>query len=174
MPATRRKTLAEYLALDYPFDVKVDPEGGYAVLFPDLPGCYTEADTLEELPAMVAEARALWLETAYAQGIEIPLPSVPEECSGKILLRVPKSLHRRLLDQAAREDASLNHYISGILGRGDAQAAVEKRLETIELKLQMLTDRLEPYHVDIESSHEGQTLSASYSGAGRGLYAVAS
>ncbi len=75
MASIQRKTLEEYLALEYSFRVEADPEGGYAVWFPDLPGCFTEADSLEELPAAVAEARSLWLETAYEQGIEIPLPS---------------------------------------------------------------------------------------------------
>lgn len=174
MVATRRKTLEEYLTLDYPFDVRVDPAGGYVALFPDLPGCFTEADTLEELPAMVAEARALWIETAYAQGIEIPLPSVPDECSGKILLRVPKSMHRRLLDQAAREGVSLNHYASTLLARGDAQSAVEKHLVAIDHKLETLTDRLQRYEVDFQPSSTEQLLGVTYGGAKRGLYAVAS
>ena len=151
MVAIRRKTLEEYLTLDYPFDVKVDPAGGYVALFPDLPGCFTEADTLEELPAMVAEARALWIETAYAQGIEIPLPSVPDECSGKILLRVPKSMHRRLLDQAAREGVSLNHYASTLLARGDAQSAVEKQLIGIDHKLETLADSPKVSQIHYES-----------------------
>ena len=144
MVGTQHKTLEEYLALEYPFDVKVNPAGGYVALFPDLPSCFTEADTLEELPVMVAEARALWIETAYAQGIEIPLPSVPDECSGKILLRLPKSLHRRLLDQAAREGVSLNHYASTLLARGDAQSAVEKQLVAIDHKLEMLAEIPKP------------------------------
>ena len=97
---------------------------------------------------MVAEARALWIETAYAQGIEIPLPSVPDECSGKILLRVTKSLHRRLLDQAACEGVSLNHYASTLLARGDAQSAVEKQLIRIDHKLEMLADS--PPRSDVE------------------------
>ncbi len=158
MTSARRRTLDEYLALEYPFEVHVDPEGGYAVLFPDLPGCYTEADTLEELPAMVAAARKLWLRTAYDQGVDIPLPSVPEECGGKILLRVPKSLHRRLLDQAAREGVSLNHYASSALARGDAQHAVEHRLDLIEYRLDNLAERLHPYTVEVRHPREERRL----------------
>ena len=151
MVATLRKTLEAYLALPYPFNVKVDPAGGYVALFPDLPGCFTEADSLEELPAMVAEARALWIETAYAQGIAIPLPSVPDRRSGKILLRVTKSMHRRLLDQSAREGVSLNHYASTLLARGDAQSAVEKHLVAIDHRLNMLADSPKPHQIHYES-----------------------
>jgi predicted RNase H-like HicB family nuclease len=42
---------------------------------PDLEGCVAVGETLEEALANLAEARRLWLETAYEQGDEIPLPS---------------------------------------------------------------------------------------------------
>ena len=37
-------------------------EGGYWAEVPDLPGCYTEADTLDELNANLKEAISLYLE----------------------------------------------------------------------------------------------------------------
>ena len=147
MTTTQRRALEEYLAFNYPFDVKLDPSGGYIVLFPDLPGCYTGADTLEQLPAMVEEARTLWLKTAHRQGVEIPLPSGTAECSGKLLLRVPNSLHRRLLDQAAQDGVTLNHYVSDVLARVVAQSNVEERLEALEQHLETLLEYLK--HVEL-------------------------
>ena len=41
-------------------------EGGYWAEVPDLPGCYTEADTLDELNANIREAISLYLEDALA------------------------------------------------------------------------------------------------------------
>ena len=41
-------------------------EGGYWAEVPDLPGCYTEADTLDELNANIREAISLCLEDAPA------------------------------------------------------------------------------------------------------------
>ena len=35
---------------------------GYSVRFPDLPGCYTEGDTLEQACSMAEEALGLYLE----------------------------------------------------------------------------------------------------------------
>lgn len=70
-----RLTLEEYLAFDYPVNVIADPDGGYVVVFPNLPGCLTQVDHLDELSIMVEDARRGWLETAYAQGLEIPPPS---------------------------------------------------------------------------------------------------
>jgi antitoxin HicB len=146
---THHKTLEDYLALEYPFNVKADPSGGYAVSFPDLPGCFTQFDDLKELPAMVAEARTLWLETAYDQGMDIPLPSYTVECNGKILVRLPKSLHRRLLDQAEREGLSLNQYVVRVLARGDAQLAIEHRLDALDRGLQFVSDRMGPRQTEV-------------------------
>ena len=41
-------------------------EGGYWAEVPDLPGCYTEADTLDELNANIRESISLYLEDALA------------------------------------------------------------------------------------------------------------
>lgn len=41
-------------------------EGGYWAEVPDLPGCFTEADTLDELDENVRDAIALYLEDAPA------------------------------------------------------------------------------------------------------------
>ncbi len=68
--------------------------------------------------ANINEARQLWIETAYEAGDDIPLPSTDETYSGKLLLRMPKSLHRRLAEEAEGENVSLNQYIVSVLSRG--------------------------------------------------------
>jgi len=45
---------------------------------PDLEGCVAVGETPEEALANLAEARRLWLQTAYEHGDEIPLPSPPK------------------------------------------------------------------------------------------------
>jgi antitoxin HicB len=126
-----RRSLSEYLALEYPFNVIADEEGGYVVVFPDLPGCLTQVERIEEIPAAATEARELWIETEYENGAEIPLPSYPEEYSGKFNLRIPKSLHRRLAESAEREGVSLNQYVLSLLQREDTLARVEQKLDAL-------------------------------------------
>lgn len=121
-----------YLDLDYPFNVLADPDGGYVILFPDLPGCMTQVETLDEVGPMADDVRRLWIETEYERGAEIPLPSYPEEYSGKFVLRLARSLHRALAESAAREGVSLNQYAATLLARGDAQHCVERRLDELE------------------------------------------
>ncbi len=124
-------TLDEFMALDYPMQLIADPEGGYVVVYPDLPGCMTQVETLEELPAMANDARSLWIEGELAAGREIPLPSHPAEYSGTFIVRVPRSLHRSLVTGAEREGASLNQYVLMLLSRGDEQRRVERRLDDL-------------------------------------------
>ena len=127
-----RSTLAQSLALRYPFNVVADPDGGYVVVFPDLPGCMTQVEEMADVPAAADEIRVLWIETEHAEGREIPAPSYPEEYSGKFNLRLPRSLHRRLVESAARDGVSLNHYVSVLLDRRDSVAGLDRRLTALE------------------------------------------
>lgn len=129
-----RKPLADYLAAAYPFTTVAD-EDEFFVSFPDLPGCMTQVERIEDVGAAAAEIRKLWLETAYEQGLDIPEPSEPSDYSGKFVLRLPRSLHRSLAESAAQEGVSLNQYASTILAAGDAMAAVRRRLDHIEQRL---------------------------------------
>ena len=107
--------LEDYFNLQYPVTLYAEPEGGYVAQIKDLPGCLTQGETLEETIVNLKEARELWSETAYEAGDDIPLPSTDDTYSGKLLLRMPKYLHRRLVEAAEPEDASLNQYIVSLL-----------------------------------------------------------
>jgi len=122
LPPAARRPVEDYLALAYPVTILADPDGGYVAAFPDLPGCLTQGETLAEVAAMAEDARRGWIETAYEQGQDIPLPSYPEEYSGQFRLRIPKSLHRQLAESAERDGVSLNQYVLMLLARGDAEA----------------------------------------------------
>ena len=70
-----RQPLEYYLALKYPISIYPEDEG-YTILIPDLPGCITQGETLEEAIESINEARELWIETVYTSAKkEIPLPS---------------------------------------------------------------------------------------------------
>lgn len=108
-------TLQEALERQYRFDVIADPDGGYVVRFPDLPGCMTQIEDLSDLGIVADEIRTLWIEAAFDLGQEIPAPSYPEEFSGKFNVRIPKSLHRDLVVLAAEEGVSLNQLVVSLL-----------------------------------------------------------
>lgn len=110
-----KPSLEYYLHLQYPVTLYSEPEGGYVAQIKDLPGCLTQGETLDETIVNLNEARELWIETAYEAGDDIPLPSTDDTYSGKLLLRMPKSLHRRLVEAAEPEGVSLNQYIVSLL-----------------------------------------------------------
>lgn len=49
-----------------------EPEGGYTVIVPSLPGCVTYGDTIEEAIEMAKEAIELYIESLKEHGEEIP------------------------------------------------------------------------------------------------------
>lgn len=122
-----RPTLEEYLAMEYPFNVIADPDGGYVVKFPDLPGCLTQVEDLDEIGPMVKDAFRAWMEAAYEGDLEIPLPSQPPQYSGSVRLRVPSALHQELAEQAAEEGVSLNSWMVTLLAQGNAEARAKRR-----------------------------------------------
>lgn len=101
--------------IQYPITIYADTDGGYVAEIKDLPGCLTQGETLEETMTNINEARELCLETVYENGDKIPLPSTDDNYSGKLLLRMPKTLHHRLAEAADEEGVSLNQYIVFLL-----------------------------------------------------------
>ncbi len=98
-------------------------EGGFVVSFPDLKGCLTSGETVEEAVANAADAKREWIAAALEEGIDIPLPAADEDYSGQFKLRIPKSLHRRLATDAKREGISMNQYCLYLLSRGSSHIA---------------------------------------------------
>lgn len=58
----------------YEFEVIFTPqnEGGFTVEIPELPGCISEGDTVEEAEKNIQEAAELYLETLEERGIPLP------------------------------------------------------------------------------------------------------
>ena len=105
-----------YSNIKYPFKVELDENDGYILEYPDLPGCITYANSLEEVIRMGEDAKKAWIETASENNIPIPLPN-KNVYSGSFRLRMPKSLHRRLAQTAAEEGISMNQYCIYLLSK---------------------------------------------------------
>ena len=56
------------------YDVVFEPQGdgSFTAYVPDLPGCVSEGDTLEEATAMIQEAMALCLESRQERDWALP------------------------------------------------------------------------------------------------------
>ena len=51
-----------------------------------------------------------WIETKLENGFEVPKPLEENNYSGKFVLRIPKTLHKKLALAAEKEGVSLNQY----------------------------------------------------------------
>jgi predicted RNase H-like HicB family nuclease len=55
------------------------PDHAVGVWFPDLPGCFSAGDTLDEALTNAPEAVALWFEDLEGEGRAIPRARTPSE-----------------------------------------------------------------------------------------------
>jgi predicted RNase H-like HicB family nuclease len=58
--------------ISYRILLRKEPEGGYTVTVPSLPGCVTYGESIEEATEMAKEAIELYLESLKAHNEEIP------------------------------------------------------------------------------------------------------
>jgi antitoxin HicB len=113
------KDINYYLNLDYPLNVRPDiDDGGFIVEFPDLRYCVGTGDTIEEAIKDAMIAKDEWIKAAFEKNINIPEPSNNEEYNGRISLRIPKSLHKMVIEAAKREGVSANQFLSHIISMG--------------------------------------------------------
>ena len=58
--------------LTYKIRLQKEPEGGYTVSVPTLPGCITYGKDIDEAIAMAKEAIELYIESLVESGEEVP------------------------------------------------------------------------------------------------------
>ncbi|MBU4231162.1 MAG: type II toxin-antitoxin system HicB family antitoxin [Desulfobacterales bacterium] len=92
-----------------------DESGTYTAVILEFPGCIAQGDTPQEAYEHLEDAAKDWIAAALDLKQEIPSPSQSLSFGGKILLRLPKSLHRRLTLIAETEGVSLNQFIVSAL-----------------------------------------------------------
>jgi antitoxin HicB len=106
---------------DYEFEIRRIAEedgGGYSITFPDLPGCRSDGETLNEAEENGKDAFCVWMDAWVAEGREIPKPGARDESPAKFLQRVPKYVHVELMDVARQQGVSLNTLVTGFIVAG--------------------------------------------------------
>lgn len=99
----------------YPVTLVHDESGEWAATIDALPGCNAHGASPDEALERVADAVAAWVEAAEREGKEVPDPKAALSYSGRLLLRMPQTLHAELARVAERERVSLNQFITGVL-----------------------------------------------------------
>ncbi len=97
------------------YPIVIEPGDGktaHGVIVPDLPGCFSAGDTLDDALAAAEEAVAAWIDAAMDSGQPIPPPSsldtALDDKTERVNITLPRRVLRRLdaIAQAAGESRS--------------------------------------------------------------------
>jgi antitoxin HicB len=112
-----RKAVNEILSRPYEIDFEYgeDPEDGVLAYVVEWPDCFAAGrDRAEALAALENAMREL---AAYRLDHGLDIPEAASGFSGKVLLRMPKKLHRDAERNATRDGVSLNSWLTTAIAR---------------------------------------------------------
>jgi predicted RNase H-like HicB family nuclease len=109
------KDAENMMSKNYRVALQYVPDGYWIAEHPELPGCKADGETAQEALSSLDVSRELWIESRLATGLEVPEPQEAPQYSGRFVLRIPKSLHRDLANEAEAEGVSLNSLVSNVL-----------------------------------------------------------
>jgi antitoxin HicB len=112
------RSIDYYASLPYHLTVVRDGEDKakpWTASVEELAGCTSRGRTPEEALNGVRTAMTRWIEDALEEEREIPEPKSPTSHSGRLLLRMPRTLHAELTRASDREGVSLNQFITDVL-----------------------------------------------------------
>lgn len=113
--------------------IEVDRQELFEARVRELPDVVEFGETWQEAYELAADTIETTAKIMAERGRRMPEPaSVEDDYSGRITLRVPKTLHRSLAEQAEHEKISLNQYLVSLLAyhAGTAYADKEDRGQT--------------------------------------------
>lgn len=99
----------------YPFTVRPlskEEGGGYLVEYPDIPGCMSDGETVEEAIANGREALRDCLAVFKETKRPVPKPGV---AAAQWRQRLPRTLYSKLTKQAKYEGVSINSFVTAII-----------------------------------------------------------
>jgi predicted RNase H-like HicB family nuclease len=94
--------------------------GGYMITLPDLPGCMSDGETLEEALINGRDAFDCWIAAQVDMRRQIPTPTHYDEAGKpvKFVQRLPRSLHASLQTRARAEGVSINTLVLALIAEG--------------------------------------------------------
>ncbi len=125
------KTFEEYMKLPYKLEIVPDSEeSGFVASYPELPGCITCGSTIADAVNNAEDAKKAWLLSAIEEHITIAEPESAQSYSGQFKLRIPKTLHKTLVEDSKKEGISMNQYCVYLLAKNSEKERVRASLDT--------------------------------------------
>jgi hypothetical protein len=105
---------------------EVEGEVCFEARVKELPDLIEYADTAEEAYALAVDGIETTAEIMAEKGRAMPAAAIPaEDFSGRVTLRLPRSLHRALAETSEDEGVSLNQHLVNILSYYSGFAAIQ-------------------------------------------------
>jgi antitoxin HicB len=98
--------------------------GGYLVEYPDIPGCMSDGETVEEAIANGREALRDCIAVFRKSGRNVPKPGIE---AAQWRQRLPRTLYLKLTKQAESEGVSINSLVTAIIAEAIGSKLAEKR-----------------------------------------------
>ncbi|GAP12845.1 uncharacterized conserved protein [Longilinea arvoryzae] len=119
------KNIEYYLGLPYTRELIPEASGIWFARVKELPNCMSQGNSPEEALHNLNDAMYGWIKGELEDGEPIPEPREEEEYSGKFNTRVPKALHRKLVEAADRDRVSLNQWINTALAEAVGESTAQ-------------------------------------------------
>lgn len=125
-----------YLSIKYPIIIKEfwdDDENSfiYSAEIIELPGLKVYGDSYSEVMEEILIAKETWIEFNLKLGRQIPEPVIEYDVSGRITLRMPKSLHSELKRLTQVEGVGLNPLINELINKGMQNSLSQKVIDSV-------------------------------------------
>ena len=119
IPERLDEHVAELASRPYRIVIKGAEGSGFLAEASELPGCFATGVSETEALERLRHAIRAWIRTALENGDTVPesKPDQEPQFSGRMLVRMPRSLHRDLARWADEEGVSMNQLVVTTLGR---------------------------------------------------------
>lgn len=130
------KKVDEYIQEPYTRILIPNDDGTFSAEILEFSGCFADGNTANEAMENLAKAAKSWIEACLEQGLEIPKPFMNQDFSGKVALRLPRSLHRQAVRFAERDGISLNQFlVSAVAARVGAEDSFARLIDKFEQRI---------------------------------------
>jgi antitoxin HicB len=119
---TTRKDLDAYRVTIRP--LSAGEGGGYLAEYPDIPGCMSDGETIEEAIANGRKALRDCLAVFEESGLALPKPATVEPAQWR--QRLPRTLYIKLTEQAQAEGVSINSLVTAIIAEAVGRKQVNR------------------------------------------------
>jgi antitoxin HicB len=97
--------------------------GGYLVEYPDIPGCMSDGETIDEAIANGRQALRDCVAVFQESGRKVPKPGIE---AAQWRQRLPRTLYAKLTAQAESEGVSINSFVTAIIAEAIGSRRVQQ------------------------------------------------